>query len=108
MPVRFDKFTIKAQEAVQRAQELAAERGNPQITTVHLLHALVAEREGIVQPLLDKIGTDRGHLQRIVDAELTHLPKVQGGAQPQPDQTLMKVFTCCSRSPRCRARLRTC
>jgi ATP-dependent Clp protease ATP-binding subunit ClpB len=92
MPVRFDKFTIKAQEAVQRAQELAAERGNPQITTVHLLHALVAEREGIVQPLLDKIGTDRGHLQRIVDAELTHLPKVQGGAQPQPDQTLMKVF----------------
>jgi ATP-dependent Clp protease ATP-binding subunit ClpB len=92
MPVRFDKFTIKAQEAVQRAQELAAERGNPQITAVHLLHALVAEREGIVQPLFDKIGTDRAHLQRIVEAELSHLPKVQGGAQPQPDQELMKVF----------------
>jgi ATP-dependent Clp protease ATP-binding subunit ClpB len=92
MPFRFDKFTIKAQEAVQRAQELAAERGNPQITAVHLLHALVGEREGIVQPLLEKIGTDRGHLQRVVEAELSHLPKVQGGAQPQPDQELLKVF----------------
>ncbi len=92
MAFRFDKFTIKAQEAVQRALELAADRGNPQITPVHLLHALLGEREGIVQPVLEKIGTDRGHLQRIVEAELSHLPKVQGGAQPQPDQEVMKVF----------------
>ncbi len=92
MPFRFDKFTIKAQEAVQAAVELAGERGNPQVTPVHLLHALVAEREGIVRPLLDKIGTDRGHLERIIEAELSHLPKVQGGAQPQPDQELVKVF----------------
>jgi len=92
MPFRFDKFTIKAQEAVQNAVELAGERGNPQVTPVHLLHALVAEREGIVRPLLEKIGTDRGHLERIIEAELSHLPKVQGGAQPQPDQELVKVF----------------
>jgi ATP-dependent Clp protease ATP-binding subunit ClpB len=92
MPFRFDKFTIKAQEAVQAAVELAGERGNPQVTPVHLLHVLVAEREGIVRPLLEKIGTDRGHLERIIEAELSHLPKVQGGAQPQPDQELVKVF----------------
>jgi ATP-dependent Clp protease ATP-binding subunit ClpB len=92
MAFRFDKFTIKAQEAVQGAVELAAARGNPQVTPVHLLHALVAEREGIVGPLLEKIGTDRGHLERIVDAELSHLPKVSGGSQPQTDQELIKVF----------------
>ena len=92
MPFRFDKFTIKAQEAVQAAVELAGSRGNPQVTPVHLLNALVGEREGIVRPLLEKIGTDRGHLERIVEAELSHLPKVSGGAQPQPDQELIKVF----------------
>ncbi|MBM3955249.1 MAG: ATP-dependent chaperone ClpB [Planctomycetes bacterium] len=92
MAVRFDKFTIKAQEAVQRAIDVAADRGNPQATPVHLLAALVGEREGIVRPLLEKVGVDRGHLERIVEAELSHLPKVSGGAQPQPDQELMKVF----------------
>ena len=92
MAFRFDKFTIKAQESVQRAIDLAADRGNPQTTPVHLLHALVAEQEGIVRPLLEKIGVDRGHLERIIEAELSHLPKVSGGAQPQPDQELIKVF----------------
>ncbi|NBW97895.1 MAG: AAA family ATPase, partial [Planctomycetia bacterium] len=92
MPFRFDKFTIKAQEAVQAAVELAASRGNPQTTPVHLLHALLAEREGIVRPLFQKIGVDLGHLERITEAELSHLPKVSGGAQPQPDQELVKVF----------------
>jgi ATP-dependent Clp protease ATP-binding subunit ClpB len=92
MPFRFDKFTIKAQEAVQAAVELAGGRGNPQVTPVHLLQSLVGEREGIVRPLLEKIGTDRGHLERIVEAELSHLPKVSGGAQPQPDAELIKVF----------------
>jgi ATP-dependent Clp protease ATP-binding subunit ClpB len=92
MPFRFDKFTIKAQEAVQGAVELAANRGNPQTTPVHLLHALLAEREGIVRPLFQKIGVDLGHLERITEAELSHLPKVSGGAQPQPDQELVKVF----------------
>jgi len=92
MPFRFDKFTIKAQEAVQRAAELAAERGNPQFTPVHLLYALLAEQEGIIRPLLEKIGVDRGHLERVVEAELSHQPKVSGGAQPQPDAELVKLF----------------
>ncbi len=92
MPFRFDKFTIKAQEAVQGAVEQAASHGNPQVTPVHLLRALLAEREGIVRPVLEKIGVDPGHLERITEAELSHLPKVSGGAQPQPDQELIKVF----------------
>ena len=92
MAFRFDKFTIKAQEAVQRAVDAAADRGNPQVTPVHLLQSLVAEHEGIVRPLLEKIGVERGHLERVTEAELTHQPKISGGAQPQPDQELMKVF----------------
>ena len=92
MAFRFDKFTIKAQDSVQRAVDLAADLGNPQATPIHLLSALVAEQEGIVRPLLEKIGVERGHLERIIEAELSHLPKVAGGAQPQPDQELMKVF----------------
>ncbi|MFM8635553.1 MAG: ATP-dependent chaperone ClpB [Planctomycetia bacterium] len=92
MPFRFDTFTIKAQEAVQGAVELAGTRGNPQVTPIHLLQALIHEREGIVRPLIEKIGVDRSHLERLVEAELSHLPKVSGGAQPQPDQELIKVF----------------
>ena len=92
MAFRFEKFTIKAQEAVQAAVELSASRGNPQVGPVHLLQALISEREGIVRPLLEKIGADRGHLERIVEAEVSHLPKVSGGAQPQPDQDLVRVF----------------
>ena len=92
MAFRFDRFTIKAQEAVQSAVELAGGRSNPQVTPVHLVQALVAERDGIVRPLLEKIGVDRSQLERIIEAELSHLPKVSGGAQPQPDQELLKVF----------------
>src|SRR5438552_3615859 len=56
MPIRWDKFTVKAQEAVQRANELASEHGNPELVPVHLLAALVEDREGIVPPVLEKIG----------------------------------------------------
>ena len=96
MPFRLDRLTIKAQEAVQRGIELAASRGNPQATAVHLLQSLLAERDGIVGPLLEKIGVDRIHLERIAEAELLHLPKISGGAQPQPDQDLIKIFEAAS------------
>ena len=56
MAIRFEKFTIRAQEALQRAQALAADRGNPQVESLHLLSALVAETEGVVRPILEKIG----------------------------------------------------
>jgi ATP-dependent Clp protease ATP-binding subunit ClpB len=92
MPFRFDKLTTKAQEAVARAQELAAEAGNPQIEPVHLLAALLAEQGGIVGPVLDKIGANVDQLQQIVEAELKHLPKSSGGAAPAPSQQLSKVL----------------
>src|SRR5438045_4753043 len=51
MAIRWDKFTVKAQEAVQRASNLASENGNPELMPVHLLAALVEDREGIYQAL---------------------------------------------------------
>jgi ATP-dependent Clp protease ATP-binding subunit ClpB len=92
MAIRFDKLTIKAQEALQRAQTLAADRGNPQIEALHLLAALLAEHEGVVRPILEKIGVNRAQLEKIVDAELGHLPKVSGGAQPQLGDSAVKVI----------------
>ena len=56
MAIRWDKFTVKAQEAMQRANELASEHGNPELAPLHLLAALVEDREGIVAPVLEKIG----------------------------------------------------
>ncbi len=96
MAFRFDKLTIKAQEAVQRAQELAADRGNPQIDPLHLLAALLGEQDGVVRPLLEKIGANRAQLDRIVEAELGHFPKVSGGARRSP----VRRWSRCSRPRR--------
>ncbi len=92
MAFRLDKLTIKAQEAVQRAQELAAELGNPQIEPIHLLAGLVAETEGVIRPVLDKIGANRGQLEKILQGELKQLSTASGGAPPQPSSALMQVF----------------
>jgi ATP-dependent Clp protease ATP-binding subunit ClpB len=92
MALRFDKLTIKAQEALQRSQELAAEAGNPQIEPLHLLASLLSESEGIVRPVLDKVGANRGQLEQIVRSELGHLPRSSGGAPPQLSNELSKVL----------------
>ena len=59
---------------------------------LHLLAALVAQRDGIVGPLLDKIGVNAGQLTGLLNAELARLPKVSGGATPQPNQALQQVL----------------
>jgi len=92
MPFRFDKLTIKAQEAVSGAQNLAAERGNPEIDSLHLLHALLSEREGLVRPLLEKIGVNVAQLTKQVDGELNRLPKSSGGSQPNPNRALGQIL----------------
>jgi len=80
MAIRWDKFTVKAQEAVQRASELAAERGNPELQPVHLMAALVEDKEGIVQPVLEKIGIGPQSVLNEAYKEIGKFPKVSGGA----------------------------
>jgi len=97
MAFRFDKLTIKSQEALARAQALASERGHPEIDPLHLLAALIADPEGIAQAILERIGANRGQLSRIVEAELNHLPKVSGGAPPQVSAALQKTLDAAQR-----------
>ena len=92
MPFRFDKLTHKSQEALQHSQELAAEAGNPQLEPLHLLAALLAESDGVVRPVLEKMGADVGQLTQIVEAELKHLPKLSGGAPPQASRDMQSVL----------------
>jgi ATP-dependent Clp protease ATP-binding subunit ClpB len=97
MPLRFDKLTLKAQEAVTRAQGLAADRGHSQFDPLHLLAGLLAETDGIVRPVLDKVGVNRAQLDRMVESELGHFAKVSGGAGPQAGQELNQVFDAAQR-----------
>ena len=78
MPIRWDKFTVKAQEAVQRANELASEHGNPELQPAHLLSALLEDKEGIVPPVLEKIGIGPQAVLSEVYREIEKLPKVSG------------------------------
>jgi len=89
---RFDKLTLKAQEAVVRAQELATDKGNAQIDPLHLLAALLAENDTIVGSILERIGVNRQQLYSTVQAELNHFAQVSGGAPPQGDQELNHVL----------------
>ena len=77
--MRLDKLTVKAQEALQEAKNLADRYTQQQIEVEHLLFALVEQPEGIVTPLLQKIGVDRDQLKARLDEYLRSLPQVYGG-----------------------------
>jgi len=79
--MRLDRFTIKAQEAIASAQRIATERNNQQITPEHLLLALVTQEEGIVPPILKKIGASVDTIKREVEEEIERLPKVYGASE---------------------------
>src|SRR5215469_1646789 len=76
--LRFDKLTVKAQEALQAAQEMAARSGQQQIEPLHLLSALVAQGDGVVPPLLEKVGVSSSRLAAEIEKQIERLPKVSG------------------------------
>jgi ATP-dependent Clp protease ATP-binding subunit ClpB len=97
MPIRWDKFTLKAQEAVQRANELASEHGNPEVAPLHILAALSEDKEGIVSPILEKIGIGAQAVLHETYQAIDQLPKVSGGASqagisPAANQLLERAF----------------
>ncbi|MGQ9559325.1 MAG: ATP-dependent chaperone ClpB [Candidatus Oleimicrobiaceae bacterium] len=75
----FDRLTIKTQEAFQRAQRLASERGHQQIEPEHLLYALVEPADGIVPAILKKLGASPAAVLNKLAEELERLPRVTGG-----------------------------
>ncbi|NCF92989.1 MAG: ATP-dependent chaperone ClpB [Verrucomicrobiaceae bacterium] len=81
--MRFDKFTIKMQEAFQGAQEMAADKGHSEINPAHVMLATLDQPEGIVRPMLDKVGVPVATVQTKVTEWLDRQPSVSGAVQGQ-------------------------
>jgi ATP-dependent Clp protease ATP-binding subunit ClpB len=90
--LRFDKLTVKAQEALQAAQEMGARSGQQQIEPLHLLWALVAQGDGVVPPLLEKLGTPPTALASEIEKQVERLPKVSGVSQQHLSQASNDVL----------------
>ncbi|MGN6546177.1 MAG: ATP-dependent chaperone ClpB [Aureliella sp.] len=82
MTFRFEKLTVKSQEAIAAAQSSAQAQGHAELDSLHVLQALLEDNEGVVVPLLKKIGTNVDQLRSMCDSELKRLPKVSGGRAP--------------------------
>ncbi len=78
----FDKFTIKAQEAVQEAVNLAQSNGQQSIEAVHLLKGVLLKAKDVAGYIFQKLGVNASQIEAVADSEVQRLPRVQGGGQP--------------------------
>jgi ATP-dependent Clp protease ATP-binding subunit ClpB len=91
--MNFNKLTVKAQEAVVEAQNLARGAGNPEVTPEHLLLALLRQDGGIVAPIINKLGQTPAMIEAEIAAEVSKYSKVGGAsAEPMISSSLRKVF----------------
>jgi len=91
--VRFEQFTLKAQESVSEAQRIAREMGHAEVAPDHLLASLLAQKEGIVLPVLAKVGADVSGIGRALSDSLSRRAQVSGAsADAQISPALVKVF----------------
>jgi len=81
--MRFDKFTLKSQEMIQNAQQLAERFGHQQIEPEHLARALLEQKEGVIPPLLGKIGANQNQLVKELESILERMPSVSGSGTGQ-------------------------
>ena len=84
MAIRWEKFTVKSQQAIEAASGLASDNGNPEVLPAHLLSVLLEDREGVVLPVLEKIGVPAQQLLAALHQSLSKLPRVSGDAAAQP------------------------
>ncbi len=76
-----DKFTLKANNALEESVKLASQNGNQELTPLHAAHGILSDRENIVPEVVKKTGADPGRLILAIDQEINKLPKVQGADQ---------------------------
>ena len=96
--MRTDKLTIKAQEAIADARDLAAGKGHPEITPTHLFITLLGQEEGVVPRLLAKVGADPKRIQNELDRELDSLPVVRGaGAEVGAGRAFRQLYDAAAR-----------
>ncbi len=81
--IRFDRLTLKSQDALQKSQAIAERRNHQQIDTEHLLSALLEQEEGVVIPLLKKLGADPKKITKELGDELNRMPQITGGGVGQ-------------------------
>src|SRR5579859_2347860 len=79
MAIRWDKFTVKSQEAIQQATETASQHGNPELLPIHILAALLQDREGIITPVITRLGANPANVLSQLTERIARLPKVSGG-----------------------------
>ena len=93
MAIRWDKFTVKSQQAMQQAQGRATELGNPEMQPLHLLLALIEDREGVIPAVLEKVGVPMERLEHEMHVAEQKLPRVAGAAtQPGMSQALNRAL----------------
>jgi ATP-dependent Clp protease ATP-binding subunit ClpB len=90
--MRWDKFTVMSQEAIQRAQAKAEELGNPEVRPEHLLWSFLGQEENIVNALLAKVGAPAAQIQGDLESSLDRIPKVSGGGEAALSSTLRQVL----------------
>ena len=96
--MRFDKFTIKAQEVIQASQQLTERFGHQQIEPEHLVIAILEQTEGVIPALLGKIGVDQGQLKQSFETVLDKIPRISGAGigqayiSPRSKAVLDKAF----------------
>src|SRR5260370_39792123 len=78
MAFRFDKLTLKSQESVQAAQQLARDRGHQRLEPMHLLAALLDADQGVIRALLSQLGVNPAQVLKASEEGLNSLPKVSG------------------------------
>ncbi|MEK7546613.1 MAG: ATP-dependent chaperone ClpB [Patescibacteria group bacterium] len=91
----FHRFTIKAQESLQNAQEVAAQKSHGELKAIHLLSSLIEDQQSLVQPMLLRSGVNLEKLHREIEAEMSRLPKLVSGSnvgQLYLSQELMRVL----------------
>ena len=91
--MRLDKFTLKSQEALEAASALAGQKNQQEIAPEHLLLALLEQTDGVVVPVLQKLGARPEQIKDRLESEIGQMPKVYGGGgQPYLSQSLNAIL----------------
>ena len=95
--MNYDQYTVKAQNALQEASTLAQQNDHSEVGTEHLLYALLAQKDGIVPPLVERIGGSVSHLIEETQHLLDTYPRIQGGAQIALSSEAAKILAMASK-----------
>jgi len=90
--MKFDKFTVKAQEALATAQQIAMERSHTVLSPLHLLSALLSDEEGMASMILKKIGSRIERIRQMTESEMNRLPRGKVSGQIFPDSAFQQVI----------------